>query len=566
MDNRKNRIETKRLSAILMIFCLMLMVLTASPGVWAKEHALGDIPVNPEIYKKFLKAQPMERAAIPLPSEYNAYDDGIVTSAKNQGSCGSCWAFACAGAMESHVQREYGFGLTDLSEEQLLVCSGYGDCNGGNAYALYHWDTDSDGKGPNYEGDFPYDAKDTTLCTEDAYTQIPYRVVDFHSVRTTDDLGNLTVDYFKESLYVDGPSYWRFNVYSDFDTYWSSGDPGDVYTGIPGTSLRGGHAVLLIGWDNDKGALLCKNSWGETGGPNSDGTFWIAYTGHAQSMGFGMYNFGVVMVGCVSEICGDGIDNDCDELVDCNDPDCNSDANCTYCGDGVCNGDETSETCIEDCKCGNDSCDPGEDSCNCAADCGSHPGSETSCSDGVDNDCDGEFDCADTDCYGEITCTCGDGNCLGDENCNTCPGDCISGQSGTCGACFKGVCNGECNPKKEGPDCSDCAPSYCCGNGVCENGENGVNCAVDCGAPPTCGDGTCDPDENSCNCAFDCFQSEADACNDGLDNDCDSYVDCADSECSILPICSSCFQKGSTCTSDDECCSGRCHPKKGVCL
>ena len=173
MDNQKNRAWAKQLSAILMIFCLTFMVLTASQGAWAKEHALGDIPVNPEIYKKFLKARPMERAAIALPSRYNAMEEGIVTLAKNQGSCGSCWAFACAGAMESHVMREYGFGLTDLSEEQLLVCSGYGSCAGGNAYALYHWDTSSDGKGPNYEGDFLYDGDDKTPCTEDLYPQIP---------------------------------------------------------------------------------------------------------------------------------------------------------------------------------------------------------------------------------------------------------------------------------------------------------------------------------------------------------------------------------------------------------
>lgn len=549
MDNMKNRTGAKRLSAILMIFCLTLMVLTTSQGVWAKEHALGDIPVDPEIYKKFLKAQPMERAAIALPPSYNAYDEDIVTSAKSQGSCGSCWAFACVGAMESHVLREYGFGPTDLSEEQLLVCSGYGSCDGGNAYALYHWDTSSDGKGPNYEGDFPYTYVDTTPCTEDEYEQIPYRVVDFHSVRTTDDLENPTVDYFKESLYVDGPSYWRFNVYTDFDTYWSSGDPGDVYTGQPGKSLRGGHAVLLIGWDDSKGALLCKNSWGETGGPNDDGTFWIAYTGHAQPMGFAMYNFGVVMVGCVSEICGDDIDNDCDELVDCDDPDCDGDANCAVCLDGLCNGNE--------------------DRCTCPEDCGDPPDSENNCSDGVDNDCDELTDCDDDDCNGHITCTCGDGSCLGDETCDNCPRDCVRGDGGTCEDCFKGVCNGECHPKKEAETCADCAPPICCGDGWCEGGETNDNCPRDCNQPddPFCGDGSCNGDEDSCNCGADCGSppsSEAGACNDGLDNDCDGAADCDDEDCSGDPACApNCGVKGDPCEANSECCSNKCHPKKG---
>jgi len=541
LDNRKNRAWAKQLSAILMIFCLTMMVLTASQGAWAKEHALGDIPVNPEIYKKFLKARPMERAAIALPPNYDARQEGIVTSAKNQGSCGSCWAFACAGAMESHVMREYGFGLTDLSEEQLLVCSGYGSCAGGNAYALYHWDTSSDGEGPNYEGAFPYDGNDKTLCTEDLYEQIPYRVVDFHSVRTTDDFGNPTVDYFKESLFVNGPSYWRYNVYTDFDTYWNSGAPGEVYTGKPGATYRGGHAVLLIGWDNDKDALLCKNSWGETGGPNGNGTFWIAYNGHAQSMGFAMYNFGVVMVGCVSEICGDDIDNDCDELVDCDDPDCNADANCTYCGNG--------------------SCDPGEDMCSCPDDCGLMP-SEINCSDGVDNDCDGVVDCADDDCTDQIACTCGDGYCLGGETCDNCPGDCVRGGGGTCGACFKGVCNGDCHPNKEDETCSDCAPPICCGDGLCEGGESYENCPMDCNQnEPICGDGSCNGGEDTCTCREDCGQPPATEtiCNDDVDNDCDDDVDCDDSDCKNNSVClNNCLPKGSKCSSNAECCTADC--------
>jgi hypothetical protein len=469
--------------------------------------------------------------------------------------------------MESHVMREYSFGLTDLSEEQLLVCSGYGSCAGGNAYALYHWDTSNDGKGPNYEGDFPYDADDSTSCTEDSHTQIPYRVVGFHSVRTTDDSGNPTVDYFKESLYVDGPSYWRYEVYTDFDSYWNHGNPGDVYTSGPNATHRGGHAVLLIGWDDSKGALLCKNSWGETGGPNGDGTFWISYTGHAKNLNFGMYNFGVVMVGCVPEICNNLIDDDCDGLMDCSDPDCDNDASCTVCGDGVCEGDETTSNCPEDCYCGNGTCDPGEDTCLCPVECGGHPTSETICTDGVDNDCDSAVDCADVDCEENIACTCGDGNCLGDETCGNCPTDCLRGGLGTCEACFKSMCNGDCHPKKETEDCADCSPPICCGDGTCDGEETIQNCPRDCDQPePFCGDGACNGDEDSCDCYEDCGQppdSEVGLCSDNIDNDCNGAVDCDDSECRDLPICGSCLPKGTTCTSGEECCSGSCHPRKG---
>jgi hypothetical protein len=102
--------------------------------------------------------------------------------------------------------------------------------------------------------------------------------------------------------------------------------------------------------------------------------------------------------------CSDGIDNDCDGFVDCDDADCGSDPACAapFCGDLV--------------------CDAGEDQCNCAIDCGSPPSTETQCSDGVDNDCDGLVDGDDPDCQ----LSCGDvgSSCTTDSDCcsNKCRG------------------------------------------------------------------------------------------------------------------------------------------------
>jgi hypothetical protein len=118
-----------------------------------------------------------------------------------------------------------------------------------------------------------------------------YQVTGWHTVTQSEW-------YFKDSCYNDGPSYWRFEVYSDFADDWGNGfwydaAPGAVYVNAGGTIDRGGHAVLLIGWDDAKGAYLCKNSWGATGGPNGDGTFWIAYNGHGNDLEFGMSNFDI---------------------------------------------------------------------------------------------------------------------------------------------------------------------------------------------------------------------------------------------------------------------------------
>ena len=50
------------------------------------------------------------------------------------------------------------------------------------------------------------------------------------------------------------------------------------------------------------------------------------------------------------------------------------------------------------------------------------------------------------------------------------------------------------------------------------------------------------------------------ACNDGQDNDCDTYTDCDDSDCDGDPACPDCLPKGAACTEDAECCSGDCLP------
>lgn len=57
--------------------------------------------------------------------------------------------------------------------------------------------------------------------------------------------------------------------------------------------------------------------------------------------------------------------------------------------------------------------------------------------------------------------------------------------------------------------------------------------------PAACDDGTCDVGENPCNCPGDCPGEEPSetTCNDGVDNDCDSFVDCEDTSCQADPFC-----------------------------
>ena len=134
--------------------------------------------------------------------------------------------------------------------------------------------------------------------------------------------------------------------------------------------------------------------------------------------------------------CADGIDEDCDQLIDCDDFDCEFDPICI---------------CIVDGQCAD-----GEDCVNCPEDCFAAGG------------------------------TCGDGICEGDgEDCVTCTADCpCTPTPDTCWACCG---DGVCSPVLETvTNCPvDCDPEFepptsCCGDGSCEGSEDAVNCAVDC--------------------------------------------------------------------------------------
>jgi hypothetical protein len=99
----------------------------------------------------------------------------------------------------------------------------------------------------------------------------------------------------------------------------------------------------------------------------------------------------------------------------------------------------------------------------------------------------------------------------------------------------------------------------CGGNGDCDDG-------LFCNGSETCVDETCQAGTDPCLpgdiCLEDsdtCCTPSAEACDDGLDNDCDGYVDGDDSDCV------QCLPKRAPCSSDEDCCSNKCGKRRGRC-
>ncbi|KAF4688211.1 hypothetical protein FOZ63_021772, partial [Perkinsus olseni] len=84
-------------------------------------------------------------------------DKNVLNPIKNQGNCGSCWAFSATGALEAQYAIATGK-LLSFSEQELVDCSwGYGDigCGGGNMVHAYQYMQDH---GIDQESTYPYKA------------------------------------------------------------------------------------------------------------------------------------------------------------------------------------------------------------------------------------------------------------------------------------------------------------------------------------------------------------------------------------------------------------------------
>ncbi len=308
LSMRRDRSQTMRRA----LFMTVLGLLPTCPAR-ADDPAprgLGFAPVPME--NLLTKVQTPEITTL-MPDHLDWRDSNIITPAKDQRSCGGCWAFAAIGLLEAMAVRAGADPLIDLSEQHLISCdhdpwwinSGWvwndGCCSG--TVAVFEFLTYNDAV---YEVDFTYqegDSAGTRDCGNGAIIEIdvvpcprgnpppgsPWRVASWHVVGE-EQLAS--VEEMKAAL-QNAPLWVGFYVYPDFRTYWNGGVP-TTYSRSGNWEPEGGHAVLLIGYDDPGEYWICKNSWGATAGPFGDGTFRMAYDANTQ---FGLNATSITIVG-----------------------------------------------------------------------------------------------------------------------------------------------------------------------------------------------------------------------------------------------------------------------------
>jgi hypothetical protein len=188
-----------------------------------------------------------------LPAAFDWRDQGGVTSVKNQGSCGSCWAFGTVGSFEANIKIKDGV-ERNLSEQYLVSCNtdGWG-CDGGWWAHNYHWWKKPSGEpdaGAVYETDFPYTARDDP-CNP---PHIHHEKIDSWTFVGSEH-GVPSTQAIKQAIYDHGPVSAAVCVNSAFKGY-----SGGVFTGPQCISIN--HAIVLVGWDDNQGVWILKNSWG----------------------------------------------------------------------------------------------------------------------------------------------------------------------------------------------------------------------------------------------------------------------------------------------------------------
>ena len=229
--------------------------------------------LNFDIVGKTVTTADTSESATIIPPRYDLREKQRVSKIRNQGSYGTCWAFAATSALESMMLPE---NPEYFAVDHMTLCNSFkvdqfdgGEYTMGMAY-LAAW------QGPVYEADDPDgDGKSDSSLTAVKHVQ-EMRIIDgkdYEAIKTA---------VFKYGG-VQTTLYSNIRSSNPDSEYYNSKTSAYCYIGTE----KPNHGVVIIGWDDNyskdnfntdlegDGAFICQNSWGEKFG--EDGVFYVSY-------------------------------------------------------------------------------------------------------------------------------------------------------------------------------------------------------------------------------------------------------------------------------------------------
>nr|AAW34135.1 cysteine protease gp2b [Zingiber officinale] len=186
-----------------------------------------------------------------LPDSIDWREKGAVVPVKNQGGCGSCWAFSTVAAVEGINQIVTG-DLISLSEQQLVDCTtaNHG-CRGGWMNPAFQFIVNNGGI--NSEETYPYRGQNG-ICN--STVNAPVVSIDSYENVPSHNEQSLQKAVANQPVSVTMDAAGR-----DFQLYRSG-----IFTGS--CNISANHALTVVGYgtENDKDYRTVKNSWGKNWG------------------------------------------------------------------------------------------------------------------------------------------------------------------------------------------------------------------------------------------------------------------------------------------------------------
>jgi cathepsin L len=201
-----------------------------------------------------------------LPASVDWREKGVVSAVKDQGHCGSCWAFASTATIESHVAIASNK-LFDLSVQQTAMCTpnpnhcgGTGGCEGSTAELAFDYFSGTRGLYQEYQWSY------TSYYGEESSCQVPGVTKPVASINGYVQLPDNNYTAVMNALATVGPlainidaSTWHSYVSGVYNGCGGASDPSDI-----------NHVVVMVGYGVDEETKqaywLVRNSWSASWG------------------------------------------------------------------------------------------------------------------------------------------------------------------------------------------------------------------------------------------------------------------------------------------------------------